>query len=209
MSRLPTIFRPVLSILSSILVVILTSLILILLRPYLSTPVVALLYLVPVVISAAFWGRLPGISASILSFLIFLFFFVPPYYTFRVTHPQDFLAMIVLLSVAVLISSLMARVQANLAQAQAREREAIQLYQLSMQLTGKNSPAAVAETLAQGLVEILGPARVQVSVIQADQQILTCADGSAMDGAAMNGAYYPSVLTQVFQVLERMINTAR
>src|SRR5512133_3929028 len=131
-------FRPPLTIIAALITVGLCSVVLVLLQTYLSTSVVALLYLVPVVISAAFWGRLAGISASILSFLIFLYFFVPPYYTFRVGHPQDFLAIVVLLGVAVLISSLMARVQSNLAQVQAREQEAIHLYELSVELTGKN-----------------------------------------------------------------------
>jgi two-component system, OmpR family, sensor histidine kinase KdpD len=163
--------RHVISVAAAILIVILCSLILVLLRPYLSTSVVALLYLVPVVISAAFWGRLAGISASILSFLIFLFFFVPPFYTFRVAHPQDFLAMIVLLSVAVLISSLMARVQANLEQVQAREHEAIQLYKLSTQLSGKNDTASIAKTLAQGLTEIFGSAKIEIEVTHPDQKV--------------------------------------
>jgi two-component system sensor histidine kinase KdpD len=118
------------------------------------------------VLSAALWGRLAGISASVLSFLIFLYFFVPPFYTFQVTHPQDFLVMVVLLGVAVLISSLMARVQSNLAQVQAREQEATQLYELSMALSGKNDTLSVAKTLAQALADGLPSTLVEVEVKQ-------------------------------------------
>jgi two-component system sensor histidine kinase KdpD len=99
-----------------------SSLILLLLRDTLSTAVVALLYLVPVVVSAVLWGRLAGISASVLSFLAINYFFIPPYYTFRVRHAQDFLAMLALLGVAILISELMARAQARFEVARQREQ---------------------------------------------------------------------------------------
>jgi hypothetical protein len=47
--------------------VVLTSLVLLFLRASLSTSVVVLLYLVPVVVSAGLWGRLAGIAASVAS----------------------------------------------------------------------------------------------------------------------------------------------
>jgi len=98
------------------------SFILLLLREALSTAVVALLYLVPVVVSAVLWGRLAGITASILSFLAINYLFIPPYYTFQVRHAQDFLAMLALLGVATLISELMARAQARFEVARQREQ---------------------------------------------------------------------------------------
>lgn len=145
-------------------IVVLSSLVLILLRPYLSISVVALLYLVPVVISAAVFGRLAGIMASILSFLIFNYFFLSPFYTFQVAHPQDILAMIVLLSVAILISSLMARIQSNLEKVRAREQEAVQLYELSIDLAGKNDQAMIAKTLAQRLAGLIQSSVLEVEI---------------------------------------------
>ena len=73
MNRLPFSLRPFTGVLLAVAVVGVSSLILIILRPYLSNSVVALLYLVPVVISAALFGRLAGITASVLSFLVFNF----------------------------------------------------------------------------------------------------------------------------------------
>lgn len=163
--------RSFFSILAALVIVIVCSLVLVLLRNYLSNAVVALLYLVPVVISAGFWGRAAGISASVLSFLIFLYFFVPPPYTFQVDHPQDFLVMVVLLCVAVLTSSLMARLQSNLARVQAREREAIQLYELSIALSGNKDIDSAARTLAEGLVNIFKPAQVEVEVFHPEQSL--------------------------------------
>lgn len=155
---------PIFNILIAIGIVILSTVVLVLLRPYLSISVVALLYLVPVVISAALFGRLAGITASVLSFLIFNYFFLSPFYTFLVAHPQDFLAMIVLLSVAILISSLMARIQSNLAQVRAREHEAVQLYKLSVDLSGKNDLEMIARTLARRLAKLFPASTVEVEI---------------------------------------------
>lgn len=171
MQRWPIFLRPAFKLLIATGIVGLTSLVLILLRQYLTTSVVALLYLVPVVICAALLGRMAGITASVLSFLIFNYFFLPPFYTFQVAHPQDFLAMVVLLSVAILISSLMARVQANLMQVQAREHEAVQLNALSVDLTGKNDQVMIARTLAQRLADLFSPARIEVVLFQGEDPI--------------------------------------
>lgn len=178
--------RPVFNLLISTGIVILSSLILVLLRPYLSISVVALLYLVPVVISSALFGRLAGITASILSFLIFNYFFLSPFYTFRVAHPQDILAMIVLLSVAILISSLMARIQSNLEQVRAREREAVQLYELSVDLAGKNDQAMIARTLAQRLAGLIQSSVIEVEIYLPDRTIRERAPetGPAVGGPA-------------------------
>ena len=55
-------------------VAVLSSLILLSLRGFLSSPIVAFLYLIPVVVSAALWGRLAGLLRPFfLSFFNFLF----------------------------------------------------------------------------------------------------------------------------------------
>ncbi|MDD5368999.1 MAG: DUF4118 domain-containing protein [Anaerolineaceae bacterium] len=152
-----------------------STLILILFRRVFSTSIIALLYLIPVGISATFWGRLAGITTSVLSFLAYNYFFLPPFYTFRVAHPQDFLVMIVMLMVAGLISSLMARVQTNLTKAQAREREALQLNKLSLDLTGRHDQAHIAEILARHLAEFFLTCMVEVEVFGAEKNMIATA----------------------------------
>jgi two-component system sensor histidine kinase KdpD len=152
-----------------------STLILILFRGILSTSIIALLYLIPVGISATFWGRLSGITTSVISFLAYNYFFLPPFYTFRVAHPQDFLVMIVMLMVAGLISSLMARVQTNLTKAQAREREALQLNKLSLDLTGRHDQAHIAEILARHLSEFFQTCMVEVEVFGMEKSTIATA----------------------------------
>ena len=140
-------------------------------KDYLSTPVIAILYLIPVVFSATFSGKAGSIFASVLSFLCLNYFFIYPHYTFNVAQLQDLLVMLVLLGVALLVSSLMSSAQNRLEAVQAREREAVALYELSAAFTGQTDAAVIAETLADRLVEILGAKAVEVVVHHPDAAV--------------------------------------
>jgi len=158
-------------VLLSLGVVILSTAILFVFKDYLSTPVIAILYLIPVVFSATFSGKTGSILASVLSFLCLNYFFIYPHYTFNVAQLQDLLVMLVLLGVALLVSSLMSSAQNRLEAVQAREREAVALYELSAAFTGQTDAAVIAETLADRLVEILGAKAVEVVVHHPDAAV--------------------------------------
>lgn len=119
------------------------------LRDALDTTLIALLYLIPLGMITAFWGLGPGITSALLCFLTFNYFFIPPYYTFIVHRPTDVVILVVFLIVAVVISQLVGRMQAGLAAATAREREATHLYELSTALAGPHDDRAIVEILAR------------------------------------------------------------
>lgn len=119
------------------------------LRDVLDTTLVALLYLIPLGMITAFWGLGPGITSALITFLTFNYFFIEPHFTFTVHRPADVVVLVVFLIVAVVINQLVARAQAGLAAAMAREREATQLYELSTALTGLHDERAVAQILAR------------------------------------------------------------
>ncbi len=119
------------------------------LRSVLETTLIALLYLIPLGIITAYWGLGPGLTSALLAFLTFNYFFIQPYYTFIVHRPADIVILIVFLIVAVVISQLVARAQAGLAAATAREREATQLYELSTALTGLHDDRTITQILAK------------------------------------------------------------
>jgi len=81
-----------------------TTVALILLRAKLSTQVIALLYLLPVMLSATRWGLLSALVASLAAFLAFNYFFLTPTHTLVVSNPEEFLVLVVFLIVAILIS---------------------------------------------------------------------------------------------------------
>ena len=144
--------------------VALTSVILVGFRDYFSTSVVALLYLLLVVICTTLLGSTGGVAASVLAFLAFNYFFLPPYNTLTVAHTEDLIALFVFLVVAVVISNLMGRAQARLEQIQARERESAHLFELSSNLTGIRDEQQIARVLGQHLLEIFQAERVEITI---------------------------------------------
>jgi two-component system sensor histidine kinase KdpD len=147
-----------------------TTIILYLLRGVLDTPLIALLFLLPVGINTAFWGLGPGILTAFSAFLGFNYFFIQPYYTLTVHHSRDLIVLIVFLIVAVVISQLVARAQAGLASATAREREATKLYELSTSLAGVQDDQAIVRIVAAEAIQTFKAERVEVTVTPAEAQ---------------------------------------
>jgi two-component system, OmpR family, sensor histidine kinase KdpD len=152
----------------SIGIVTLFSLLLNLLRLYLSSSSAALLYLIPVVFSAALFGRLSGITASVFSFFMFNFLFIPPVYTLHVAQPQDLLAVVVFLGVATLISSLIVQIQSNLEEVKTRESEAVQLYELSVDLADIKDLIEIANVLANRLASLFVDSFIEVEIVHSE-----------------------------------------
>ncbi len=144
----------------------LTTLLLFSIRATLSTSTVALVYLLPVMVSTVFWGLWAGIICAVVAFLAYNYYFLPPFHTFIVHDSQDIVALVIFLVIAVLISQLVGRARTGLAAAMARESETTHLYELSLDLaragTYEEIAAAIAgktaETFeAQAVTVILNP----------------------------------------------------
>jgi two-component system sensor histidine kinase KdpD len=140
---------PVVRLALSLVAVAAASALLFPLRPFIDTAAVALLYLLPVGVVTAGLGQGPGIAAAILSFLSFNFLFVPPYYSLRVFHADNVVALAVFLVVAVVTNQLVGRTRRSLELATEREREATRLYELTAALMGVTDPIAIAQIVAR------------------------------------------------------------
>jgi two-component system sensor histidine kinase KdpD len=149
--------------LSGILIT-LTTLLFFALRDLLDTTLVALLYLIPIGMITTLGGFTPGIISALLSFFAFNYFFIKPYYTLAVHRPLDLVVLIIFLVVAVVLSQLVARAQAGLAAANAREREATQLYELSTALAGLHDEYTVAQILGKQVSSLLQGEYVEVNI---------------------------------------------
>jgi two-component system sensor histidine kinase KdpD len=152
----------VLPYLFALVAIALTTGILVYLQDYINPAIIALLYLLPVVLSAAYGGLGPGILAALSAFLAFNYFFIQPLYTLMVHQTQDILGLVVFIIVAFAISQAFGTARRNLAAAQAREREAVQLYELSSELSGLQEDQAVMETLARKMMETFQPERLDL-----------------------------------------------
>ncbi|MDO9301779.1 MAG: DUF4118 domain-containing protein, partial [Anaerolineales bacterium] len=134
------------------------------LRDFLDTTLVALLYLIPIGVITTYGGFTPGIISALFSFFTFNYFFIKPYYTLAVHRPLDLVVLIVFLVVAVVLSQLVARAQAGLAAANAREREATQLYEISAALAGLHDEYAVAQILGKQVSALSQGEYVEVNI---------------------------------------------
>jgi two-component system sensor histidine kinase KdpD len=134
------------------------------LRDALDTTLIALLYLIPLGLITALWGLGPGITSALITFLTFNYFFIKPYYTFAVHRPTDVVILVIFLIVAIVISQLVGRMQASLAAATAREREATQLYEISTALAGLHDDHAIAQILAKQVQEVSQGEAVELNI---------------------------------------------
>ena len=135
------------------------------LRDALDTTLIALLYLIPLGLITALWGLGPGIISALVTFLAFNYFFIPPFYTFTVHRPTDVVILVVFLIVAIVISQLVGRMQVSLAAATLREREATQLYELSIALAGLHNDHAIAEILAKQVQDVSQGEAVELDIM--------------------------------------------
>jgi K+-sensing histidine kinase KdpD len=155
-----------------IIVAAATALLLLIGRNKLGEAVIALLFLVPVVWSTARWGQGPGMSAALAAALLFDFFFIPPFYTFTVGSLEGWLILAIFLAVAILV---VGRIQTSLTKAQASEREAFFMYELSTLLAAARTQEAVAHGVARFLEQRYLACLVTVSIQPKGQPTETAA----------------------------------
>ncbi len=98
----------------------------------------AIVFLFAVVLVAARFGFGPGVLATVAGVLAFDFFFVPPRFTFAVADAQYAITFAIMLVVALVISTLAARLRRQVRIARYRERRLGALYHLSRELSAES-----------------------------------------------------------------------
>jgi two-component system, OmpR family, sensor histidine kinase KdpD len=119
-----------------------------------------MLYLTAVVIAALYLGRGPAILASVLSVLVFDFFFIAPRGTLVVADTQYLLTFLGLLVVGLVISTLAARVRDQVEAGRHRERRTAALYSLSRDLAAAGNLEGVLQAVVAHVGETFGRAAV-------------------------------------------------
>ena len=105
-----------------------------LMHPYFDLSNLIMVYLLGVMLTAMYCGRLPAILISLLSVLAFDFFFVPPRFSFTVEDSQYIVTFIVMFLAALLISHLATLMRQQAEVARLQERQAAAMHGLSRQL---------------------------------------------------------------------------
>ncbi len=124
------------------------------LRNDLNSVTVALTYLVIVLVAAVGGGTGPGVLVSLVAFLSFNYFFLPPYYTLAIGAPQDVVALFVFLVVAVVTSSLVSRLRGREREAERRAAELETLVGLTSALLADATLDTVLATVVEGVTRV-------------------------------------------------------
>ena len=130
---------------------VLTAL-LVLARPDLSLTDDLLIYLVAVVALAVTGGFWPAVLAAASASLLLNWYFTPPLHTFTIDKPDNLLALLLFVTVAVAVSSVVHLAASRAGQAARSREEARSLLALAQTvLGGADTPAAVLDHLVQTL----------------------------------------------------------
>jgi two-component system sensor histidine kinase KdpD len=119
-------------------------------RDHLNLADFVLVYLVAVVIITVIGGFWPAVVAAVAASLLLNWYFTAPIHTFTIAQPRELLALLLFVTVAVAVSSVV-HLAARRAQQAARAREeAASLLELAQNvLGGADSPAAVLDHLTR------------------------------------------------------------
>lgn len=153
---------------------------------------IVLFFLLAVVVSAARWGRGPGVFAAFAAVASFDVFFVPPRFSFTVADVQYLFTFVVMLVVSLLISHLTNAYREKALEAERRAGEALLLHELASVLSAALTREVVAERLNVVLAGRLG-ASASLFLPDADERLVVLRPpGETFDFAetrAVRGVY--------------------
>ena len=150
-------------------------------RPHLALADDLLIYLVAVVTTAVVGGFWPAVLTAVASSLLLNWYFTPPLHTFTIEEPRNLLALVLFVTVAVAVSSIVHLAARRALQAAHSREEAASLLALAQTvLGGADTPAAILGHLTGTLG---GRAELHERVSGRWVPVASSGSVDAMDGA--------------------------
>jgi two-component system sensor histidine kinase KdpD len=154
--------------LKSLVLVMATSAVCELVRPFLAPTNLVMIYLLAVVLTATRLGLKPAILTAFLSVLAFDFFFVPPRFTFAVSDSQYLITFVALFTVGVVISTLVSQARERAEAIRDREIQTASLYYLSRDLAAAGGIQSILDAIIKNIRESLD-ASVAILLAEAER----------------------------------------
>src|SRR5215469_1936981 len=117
-------------------------------------PNISIVYLLVVLLLASIRGRFAAILASVVAFLSFDYFLVPPLYVFTINRVEEWIALFVFLVTAILTSQLAVMLRQRVEQASRQEREARILYELVRETNSEEELERLLSVIARAVVDV-------------------------------------------------------
>jgi two-component system sensor histidine kinase KdpD len=137
------------------------------------------LYLVAVVVAAIAGGTIAGVVVAIVCVLTYDLLFTAPALTLAVTDPNEVLELLILSFVGITVGRLVALQRQRAAEAEAREREAQDLFAISESLAARSSMSAALVRVVDVLARSTGFARVWIGIGQTIEREHVLADSGS------------------------------
>jgi two-component system sensor histidine kinase KdpD len=123
--------------------------------PFVDILNIALLYLLPVMVSAVYWGRGASVFASFLGILAFDYFIVPPVFGFKPDETKYFFTFAVYLIVAMVISTMATTLRDELEKTRKSEQITSALYAISRQMVAMTDLQQIWGNFVKTIAEII------------------------------------------------------
>lgn len=180
----------------SALVLLLISVLTLVLMPfydYFRTDNIAMFFLLPTIICALKLGRRAALLSAILSVLFLDFFFVPPFFTFRVFDIGHIITFAVTLFVGLVIANLASKLKAFTFVITEKERRTAELYKISSEMNEVLSEVGIERVLKNRIRSLfkiesrLFLKREKGFYESGDEQLLDGRDRACVDWVLDNG----------------------
>ncbi len=126
-------------------------------RTHLSIATAALAFVIPVVVGVVAGGFAAGALASVVGFVLYDVFFLPPYGTLTVRGGENWLALVVYLVVTLLVAQVVTNLNAARDEARRREQDAGRLFELSQALIGEFTISELLDHIASTVQTVFAP----------------------------------------------------
>lgn len=156
-------------------------------KPQLDLVNISLIYLLPVLLTALWWGRWPSYVTAVLCVMLFDFLFVPPIFTFSVYDIRHIWSFIIFLIVSFLLGGRTELLRQQATIAQQREKSVRALYNFSREIAGVIDLARICQEMARQAGETIGRATL---VLCPDAGGKLCITGSHDNELSLSKAEY-------------------
>jgi two-component system sensor histidine kinase KdpD len=216
----PRLHRRLLGYLLATTGIALLTLVLLPLRSHINSTTVGFAYLLLIVFVAIIWGSMPALLASVLGMLCFNFFFLPPFHTFTIADPQNWIALAAFFITALAVGQLSARAKRRAEEAEAGKVENRRLYDELREAFDRASEAEAikrSERLKSALLDaVTHDIRTPLTSIKASATLLL-EDREDSDGSARLSSEEQHAMLQVIthgadrldHFVEGMVDLAR
>jgi two-component system sensor histidine kinase KdpD len=126
-------------------------------RSHLDIATPALVFVIPVILGVVVGGFIPGAVGAMAGFVLYDYFFLPPFGNLTVRAPDNVTALVVYVVVVLVVAQVVTNLQAAREEARRREGDAGRLFELSQALIGDLTLARLLDHIAATVQTVFAP----------------------------------------------------